>query len=189
MNKARRFLLTVIFCCSCASVSASAEDAPVLGKGRYFTVRASSGIEPTAVLNKLQFDYFAHPESMLAADGADAASVLAKTLDSLYSEVSDILDIHMYSFEGAVVIVADQAAVAREFRALFGTDFAERSFYLADKNTIYISYKDLALGMLGHEIAHAIMTRYFVVATPAKVQEVLAGYVEYSLRKSRGSLK
>lgn len=186
MNKARGFFLTALLCLFCCS--AGAEEAPVLGKGKYFTVRAVAGVEPTAVLSKLQFDHFSRPESLLADKTADSRSTLANTLDSLYGEVSDILDIHMYSFEGTLVIVADQPAVAREFRAIFGADFGERSFYLAEKNTIYISFRDLTLGMLGHEIAHAILTRYFVVPTPVTVQEVLAGYVEYSLRKARGSI-
>jgi len=63
-------------------------------------------------------------------------------------------------------------------------DFRERSFYVFDSNTIFISYQDLTLGMLGHEIAHAVISGYFVVPPPDKVQEVLAGYVEYSLRKA-----
>jgi hypothetical protein len=38
--------------------------------------------------------------------------------------------------------------------------------------------------VLGHEIAHAIMSHYFVVLPSEKIQEVLAGFVEYQLRKN-----
>jgi hypothetical protein len=53
---------------------------------------------------------------------------------------------------------------------------------------VYISYPEMTIGMLGHKIAHAIISHYFVVPPPAKIQEVLAGYVEYSIRKSAGTL-
>jgi hypothetical protein len=59
---------------------------------------------------------------------------------------------------------------------------------MPEGNTIYVSLKDVSLGMLAHEVAHAIISSYFVVAPPEKVQEVLAGYVEYSIRKKLGDL-
>jgi len=37
---------------------------------------------------------------------------------------------------------------------------------------------------LGHEIGHAVISNYFVVQPPIRIQEVLAGYVEYQLRKA-----
>jgi hypothetical protein len=37
-------------------------------------------------------------------------------------------------------------------------------------------------------MAHALISNYFVVAPPPKVQEILAGYVEYSVRKRMGNL-
>ena len=67
-------------------------------------------------------------------------------------------------------------------------DLDERSYYLHETNTVYISYKDLTLGMLGHEIAHAIISNYFVVLPSAEVQEILSGYVEYSLKKQTMTL-
>ena len=40
------------------------------------------------------------------------------------------------------------------------------------------------LKVLGHEIGHAVISHYFVVLPSVKVQEVLAVYVEYQLRKT-----
>ena len=36
---------------------------------------------------------------------------------------------------------------------------------------------------IAHEIAHAIINHYFVVPPSVKMQEILSGYVEYSLNK------
>jgi hypothetical protein len=59
------------------------------------------------------------------------------------------------------------------------------SFFVNDLNTIYIAADHFDVGVLGHEIAHTVQSHYFVVAAPTKVQEVLAGYVEYQLRKKK----
>ena len=151
--------------------------------GTYFNVYSDGAADAYAVLSKIDLNYLVYSGS--AANGADNVSdMLAKTLDGLYLEVSDILDIHIYSFQGRIEILTDQNAVNSAFKNLFAQDFNERSFYIPEKNAIYLSFADLTLGLLGHEIAHAIISRYFVVPPPAKVQEVLSGYVEYKLRKS-----
>ena len=51
-------------------------------------------------------------------------------------------------------------------------------------NTIYASAENFKIGVIGHEIAHAVISHYFVVQPSVKIQEVLAGYVEYQLRKT-----
>ena len=65
----------------------------------------------------------------------------------------------------------------------FSHVYENEKFYFHDDKTIYISTEDLTLGMLGHEMAHAIISHYFVVPPPTKVQEVLSGYVDYSFQK------
>jgi hypothetical protein len=74
------------------------------------------------------------------------------------------------------------------YRRLFDRDLGEvKSFYVYELNTIYTSAENFRRGIIGHEIGHAIMSHYFVVQPPVKIQEVLAGYVEYQLRKSAGN--
>ncbi|MBN2484159.1 MAG: hypothetical protein JXD21_08175 [Candidatus Omnitrophica bacterium] len=162
----------------------------LLSKGKYFTVYARSGADLSGMLNRLNYQEFARFDA-LGGQGGDTfnpASILAHTLDGIYQEVSDILGIRLSSYHGKIVFVSNQAEVSTMFYAYFGQDFPERSFYIHEKNTIYISEKDLSLGMLGHEIAHAVISHYFVVPPTTKVQEVLAGYVEYNLRKASGTL-
>ena len=38
--------------------------------------------------------------------------------------------------------------------------------------------------VLGHEMARAIMSHYFVIQPPLKIQEVMGMYVQYNLRKN-----
>jgi hypothetical protein len=162
------------------------ESLGVLAKGQYFTIYGPKDLNVGSLLNALDFNYVSRRSS-----GSDygSAQALAETLDALYSQVSDTLDIHVYSFHGTIKFVANQSEVSSVFYGFFSQPFPERSFYIHERNTIYISAGDATLGMMGHEIAHAIISHYFVTPPPEKVQEVLAGYVEYHLRKATGTLR
>ena len=163
------------------------ENLSLIAEGKYFSIYSCKNLDINELLSKLNFDYFLHFDSLSKNPDAPK-NILTQTLDSLYLEVSDILDIHIYSYHGNIKILPDKNGVNSAFKKYFGRDFPQRSFYFHQKNTIYISFPDLTLGMLGHEISHAIISHYFVVFPPAKMQEILCGYVEYSLRKSTGAL-
>ncbi len=172
---------------ACCGISYAAPGGTRIASGTYFDAFGDARADAYALLAKIDSSYLLYASG--GAGATDAVSdILAKTLDGLYQEVSDILDIHMYSFKGSVVAFADQPALERFLKQQYGIDFPERSLYHFEKNTIYISLADATVGMLGHEIAHAVISNYFVVPPPEKVQEVLCGYVEYSLRKTRSSL-
>lgn len=164
------------------------EKITVISQGKYFTIYADKGIDDYYIVSKLNYDYISHPDNILDPAATEQESILARSLDTLYSEVSDILDLHSYNFHGSIKFVRDQSAVSENFAKYFGREFKERSFFLLEQNTIFISVEDMTLGMLGHEVAHAIICHYFVAPPPTKIQEVLAGYVEYSLRKKAGNL-
>jgi hypothetical protein len=161
---------------------------PLIIESKYLSLYGEKKLDFNLLLTKLYFDYLLQPDTVFQESSHDEEGVLSKTLDALFLEVSDILDIHMYSFHADIKLLPDQESVSSQFKKFFKQEFSERSFYLSETNTIYISFADLTLGMLGHEIAHAIISRYFVVPPPAKIQEVLSGYVEYTLRKSTGTL-
>jgi hypothetical protein len=155
--------------------------------GNYFSVYADGTADAYGVLGKIDTNYLVY-SSGGAQVSDNVSDILAKTLDGLYQEVSDILDIHIYSFKGTIQVLPDQQSLSSYFKRAYGIDFNERSLYYFEKDTIYISFADMTVGVLGHEMAHAIISHFFVVPPPAKIQEVLCGYVEYSLRKSRGNL-
>lgn len=109
---------------------------------------------------------------------------LADMLDTLFSRVCNILDMQLYSFAGTIKICRDSMQLNYIYHNVFNNDPAKttRSFYALANNTIYTSPENFTLGIIGHEIAHAIIANYFVVSPPEKIQEVLAAYVEYQLR-------
>ncbi|MFH1457702.1 MAG: hypothetical protein ABIG31_00850 [Candidatus Omnitrophota bacterium] len=158
-------------------------DRPLIVKSKYFSVYGERSINMYAVLKKLNFEYLIYAENLLT-DKDDLGNMLAKSIDGLYMAVSDILDIHIYNYHGKLMIFPDRASLNEYLRQSYGLNLSERSYYFHKDNTIYISFADLTAGVLGHEMGHAIVSLYFVVPPPVKVQEILCGYVEYSLRRT-----
>ena len=105
----------------------------------------------------------------------------------LHGLVSDMVDMHIYNFKGAIKICRDNAGMNKIYRGLFGKDMEPYmlAFYVNENSTIYIFEESFRREVLGHKIAHAIMNHYFVVSPPVKVQEILSKYVEYQLRKAQ----
>jgi hypothetical protein len=114
-----------------------------------------------------------------------AESNLSAMVDTLFSQVCDILDMQLYSYQGNIKICRNQQQLNEVYYNLFGKNLVNReSFYVYDLNAIYISAQGFRREVLGHEIAHAVISHYFVVLPSVKIQEVLASYVEYQLRKT-----
>jgi hypothetical protein len=158
-------------------------------RAQYFNLSYYEGCDLAELAKKLNAEHFLHIDVFSEArKGKDIDSVISKLIDSIYLEVSDILDIRLYSFDGAIVILPDNSFISDIIEQYSGNRINTPSFYFPSQNTIYISFADLNPGILAHEMAHAIISRYFVVAPSAKVQEVLTGYVEYSIRKATGTL-
>jgi len=156
---------------------------------QYFAVYYYDGCDLAKLAGKLNAEHFLHIDVFSQENTAgDISSVISRLIDSIYLEVCDILDIHIYSFNGVISIVPDDGVIADITEKYSGQRIKAPSFYFLSQNTVYVSFNSLNLGMLGHELAHAVISHYFVVAPPPKVQEILTGYVEYSLRKATGTL-
>ncbi|MFA6281836.1 MAG: hypothetical protein WCY05_04990 [Candidatus Omnitrophota bacterium] len=121
--------------------------------------------------------------------GPDIKSIIEADVDALYLEVGDVLDMQLDSYHGKINVHPDNITVSKiAFGDVQIIESPLPSIYVPSQNTIHVSLKDVSAGMLAHEMAHALISNYFVVAPPPKVQEILAGYVEYSVRKRAGSL-
>ncbi len=155
---------------------------------KQFTVYYAPQIDTSSLAQKLNISF---SDRVLAgtnpkANAAEGGQLeLAEALDILFLSVSNILDMNLYSFQGTIKICLDTNQLNNIYTNLFNSSLGGRfSFYASELNTIYISQEHFQREILGHEISHAIMSRYFVVQPPVKASEVLAGYVEYQLRKT-----
>lgn len=154
---------------------------------KQFQVYYSPQLDVSALAKKLKISF--SDRILAGADPKQSASTgeleFAEALDTLFLSVCSILDMNLYSFQGTIKICRDTSQLNDIYSNLFRSSLGGRfSFYASDLNTIYISQEHFQREVLGHEIAHAIMSRYFVVQPPVKASEVLAGYVEYQLRKA-----
>lgn len=112
-------------------------------------------------------------------------SELAVFLDSLFIQVSDVLDMHLYSLKINIKVCRSMDELKDIYKKMFMVELGnQKSFYVYDSGTIYVSGDSFKREIIGHEMAHAIISHYFVIPAPIKIQEVLAMYVEYNLRRA-----
>ena len=108
---------------------------------------------------------------------------LAQMLDTLFIQVSDILEMHLYSLKINIKVFKNNTELSDIYSRLFKSSLdGKSSFYASDFNSIYVSEDGFKSGIIGHEMSHAIICHYFPTPVPIKVQELLAMYVEYTLR-------
>jgi hypothetical protein len=172
--------LVLGICCACF---AQVEDGfPSAGKvrGEYFTVYYAPQVDISSLPSKLNIHIA--DEFMT---GRKSTTSLAGMVDTLFRQVCDFLDMQLYSFEGSVKVCVDEDQLEQIYQRLFGKSLkGKKSFYVFELATIYVSEDNFRREILGHEMAHAIICRYFAVPPPVKMQEVLATYVEFQLRKA-----
>lgn len=180
-------LISIAIAVLCCVVSLSGEETagPKTIKSEHVTVICQSGTDISDLTRQLNIGL---SEKILAGTSTrkrdSPEGELADSVETLFMEVSNIMDMHIYSLQINVEVFKDAGSLRAEYKRLFNGDLGDRkSFYVADMTKIYINAADFNAWILGHEMAHAIMARYFVVPPPVKIQEVLAGYVEYNLRK------
>ena len=155
-------------------------------ESRYFTIYYAPELDSLSLAGQLNVSA---GERILAGEPPEGGGFgLGDALDTLFTRVCGILDMQLYSYHGNIKICIDQSQLAGIYRNIFDKDLGEtKSFYIYSFNTIYVSAANFRQSVIGHEIGHAIISHYFVVQPSVKVQEVLAGYVEYQLRKQAGN--
>lgn len=152
-------------------------------KSKYFDIEIREGVDKFDLIKRLKINYFLHLDTATSKTSSDVDDQIKDAVDAIYLEVCDVLDIRMPSFRIGLEIVPGKNAISETVGPYYKEKIDVPSFYRYDNNTIYISSADLTAGMLAHEMSHAVISHYFVVPPPVKVQEVLSGYAEYSIRK------
>lgn len=161
-------------------------DFPHRCESKHFTIYYQQGVDPLDAAYKVNIGgsiYFYKNRSKTVSPDSEPKEILTQNIDILFNEVSDLLDMHLYTYRGSIKICLNKEELKKTFYEIFNRELKFESFYYHTENAIYISLESLRPGILAHEIAHAIINHYFVVMPPMRVQEVLAGYVEYTINK------
>ncbi|MBF0485354.1 MAG: hypothetical protein HQL16_02450 [Candidatus Omnitrophica bacterium] len=155
---------------------------------RYFSVSLASGVDEPALIQSLnigpEYNIFSSLNARSGSGASFSINNLGDLLDGLFEWACGIMDMNLYSYRGSIKIAREENDLKVIYQRLYGQEgYSEKGFYIAEVNTLYIAAPDFTKEILGHEMGHAIISSFFVVQPPAKVQEVLAGYIEYQLRK------
>jgi hypothetical protein len=181
-------LIVIIFLSGCA-LSWAADDGFSSAKkieGKQIAVYYFPDIKVSGLIQKLGV----RPSDKILAgmpleEKASDDNELAASLDSLLMEVSGILDMRPYGLKTAIKICRNTEDLRNIYRSMFAQELGnQKSFYVYYTGTIYVSEESFKREIVGHEMAHAIISHYFVVPAPVKIQEVLSMYVEYNLRRA-----
>lgn len=151
-------------------------------EGKYFTLYYSSELKPVGLDKQLNIT---RKDQILvaAAQPISTNEPFSEMLDILFLRVSDLLDIHLYSFHGVIKVCKDYASLNNIYKEMFNDDLeGQHSFLIKNLNTIYISAESFSREVIGRELVYAILSQYFQVQTPIRVQDVLANYVVYQLK-------
>jgi len=186
-------ILRLIACCwwvlAPALVCAADDDFGAASKidTDHFTIYYKSGVDINALISQLHVSPTDVVLTNLTVNTSSPQAQLSSMVEVLFARASDVLDMHIYSLKANIKIFATQQDLTSFYNNLFHQNIpcTGYGFYLDDTKSIYMSADNFRREILGHEMGHAIMSRYFVVQPSVRIQEVLAGYIEYQLRKSK----
>lgn len=107
-----------------------------------------------------------------------AATSLPTMLDGLFQQVQRILEMPRPELSLTIHFYADASALAQVAQEVGGPIGAAPAFYWKKTHTIHANGPTVTIGILAHEMAHAVLDDYFVIQPPAKISELLCQYVE-----------
>ncbi len=112
----------------------------------------------------------------------DLTDEVKNNVDKIVERVKNVLSMYPKKLKFKIVLLSSDKDVQRTFKMAYGRNVDFIAFYSPREKTIYVSVDDMRLGVLAHEISHAVIDHYFVVPPPLKIHELLAQYVETHYR-------
>jgi hypothetical protein len=144
----------------------------------YFTVFMAPGVDEAMLMKGL--------DVRLPSERPDQAAVhsLGAMLDGFYEWASNVLEMQVAGYHGQIKVVQNERRLQDIFLRLYGIKSPPyKGFYVPEERTLYVAAPDFTKEVMAHELGHVVVSNYFVVQPSEKAAEVLAGYVEFQLRK------
>ncbi len=113
------------------------------------------------------------------SEGLNLTDEVAAKLDMLVEKVMRILvQTPPRQTRFTVELLPSETDIRKIYSVRYGKGDDYIAFYSPTENTIFISIDDARLGVLVHEIAHAIISKLFYNAPTKMIHEALAQFVE-----------
>jgi hypothetical protein len=103
-------------------------------------------------------------------------------IDVIIERVETILEMFPRDIRFSIMLLSSEDDVQVIYKNRYGRSVDYIAFYSPRDKTIYVSVRDVDVGLLAHEISHVIVDFYYGMSTPTKIHEVLAQYVETHLK-------
>lgn len=132
----------------------------------------------TATLNRI----------MVSSGGQE--ETLGSLIDRLFKRVQMLLEMYIKKKRFIIRLYDSKQEILEAFERTGGAvsqyqNSKPPAFYAHKKKIIYLQTRELHMGMLAHEMGHAIQFAYFVIAPPLKVQEMLCQYIDKEITKEQ----
>jgi hypothetical protein len=114
----------------------------------------------------------------LGESGISKDASLGELVDTLFKRVQQILDMPIPARRVHIRIFKNQEEISQAYASITGKPTKAPAFYWQKTNTIYLHTRKLSIGILAHEMGHAVLDHYFVIKPPAKIAEMLTQYVD-----------
>ena len=109
--------------------------------------------------------------------------LLAKTqVDKIVESIMSLLDMNPPNLRFGITLYRTQAEVTTAYRAQGMLGAAPIAFYSHRTRNIAVAIDTITDNIIAHEIAHAVISAYFVIPPPARMQEILAQYMDKHFR-------
>lgn len=155
-------------------------------ESKYFTIFLENGVNPSDLTTKIAVP--SSIQAIIKEPVYSSAYTLPDQMDLLFLAVKEIMDIRLRKFKIKVKVCKNASRLSSVAKKLFGKEIQTGGFYVVPIDTLYVDADNVNIHVLGHELSHAIQAHYFVIPPPTTLQEVLAGFVEFQLRKYTHSL-
>ncbi len=120
---------------------------------------------------------------------------LGQFLDILFQRVQTILEMPIPKQRVNIWIHPSLKSLAKFFKSRYGGPTAKQTsmgasvsgpaFYVKKSNTIHLQVEEIRIGILAHEMAHAITENYFIIRPPTNVAEIMSQHVDREVSKGR----
>lgn len=114
---------------------------------------------------------------------------LTAKFNAIIEQAKVVLNMYPRNLHVKVVILPTAKDCSAIFAKKYGLRENKIAYYSLSENTIYISASDARVGVLAHELAHAIVDFYFSVRPPYHIHELLAQSVEQHLESNEELIK